>query len=114
MAQSFRELLAWQRARELAGLLYRLTQKFPREEIYGLTAQLRYAGVSVASNTAEGSRRGTRTDYRGFLRIARGSALEIQTQLMIAHDLGFGDPVQIGPAEMLAEEISRTLRAIIQ
>ncbi|HEX4064804.1 MAG TPA: four helix bundle protein [Acidobacteriaceae bacterium] len=75
MPKSFCELVVWQRARELAGLLYRLTRQFPHEEIYGLTAQLRRAGVSIASHIAEGSGRGTRSDYRGFLRIARGSAL---------------------------------------
>lgn len=114
MAQSFRELLVWQRARELTALLYRLTQQFPREEIYGLTGQLRRAGVSIASNIAEGSGRGTRNDYRGFLRIARGSALETQTQLIIARDLGFGDATQIIQAEKLAEQISKMLWAIIQ
>ncbi len=114
MAQSFRELVVWQRARELAGLLYRLTGQFPREEIYGLTGQLRRAGVSIASNIAEGSGRGTRDDYRSFLRVARGSTLEIQTQLMIARDLGFGDAAQISQAEKLAEQISKMLWAIVQ
>ncbi len=106
--------MVWQRARELAALLYTLTQQFPREEIYGLTGQLRRAGVSIASNIAEGSRRGTRSDYRSFLTMARGSALEVQTQLMIARDLGFGDAAQVARAENLAEEISKMLWAITQ
>lgn len=106
--------MVWQRARELAALLYTLTQHFPREEIYGLTGQLRRAGVSIASNIAEGSGRGTRSDYRSFLRMARGSALEVQTQLMIARDLGFGDAAQVARAENLAEEISKMLWAITQ
>ena len=106
--------MVWQRARELAALLYTLTQQFPREEIYGLTGQLRRAGVSIASNIAEGSGRGTRSDYRSFLRMARGSALEVQTQLMIARDLGFGDAAQVARAENLAEEISKMLWAITQ
>lgn len=114
MARSFHELVVWQRARELAGLLYRVTRQFPREEVYGLTGQLRRAGVSIASNIAEGSGRGTRTDYRGFLRVARGSALEVQTQLIIARDLGFGDGVKLVQAERLAEEISKMLWVIIQ
>jgi four helix bundle protein len=114
MPKSFRDLVVWQRARELAGLLYQLTQRFPREETYGLTAQLRRAGISIVSNIAEGSGRGTRSDYRGFLRIARGSALEVQSQLLIAQDLGFGDRVQIARAEQITEEISRMLWAIIQ
>lgn len=112
MAKSFRDLIVWQRAMQLAKLLYRLTQQFPREESTGLTSQLRRAGVSIASNIAEGSGRGTRNDYRSFLRMARGSALEIQTQLLLARDLGFGIPAQITEAEELADEISRTLWAI--
>jgi four helix bundle protein len=114
LAQSFRELVVWQRARELASLLYRLTREFPREELYGLTGQLRRAGVSIASNIAEGSGRGSRTDYRNFLRIARGSTLEVQTQLIIARDLGFGDASQVAQAEKLAEQISKMLWAIVQ
>jgi four helix bundle protein len=114
MAKSFRELVVWQRAMELTSLLYRLTQQFPHEEIYGLTGQLRRAGVSIASNIAEGSGRGTRNDYRSFLRMARGSALEAQTQLLIARDLGFGDAAQIKRAEGLTEEISKMLWAIAE
>jgi four helix bundle protein len=114
LAQSFRELVVWQRARELASVLDRLTQKFPREEVYGLIGQLRRAGISIASNIAEGSGRGTRTDYRNFLRMARGSALEVQTQLVIARDLGFGDASEIVHAEKLTEQISKMLWAITQ
>jgi four helix bundle protein len=114
MAKSFRDLSVWQCARDLATLLYRLTQQFPREEIYGLTAQLRRAGVSIASNIAEGSGRGTRSDYRSFLRMARGSTLEVQAQLLIARDLGFGDSAQIAREEELADRISKMLWAITQ
>ena len=114
MATSFRELVVWQRAMELARSLYRITQDFPREELPGLTSQLRRAGVSIASNIAEGSGRGTRNDYRSFLRMARGSALEIQTQLLLARDLGFGSSNHIAEAEKLADEISRMLWVITQ
>lgn len=112
MAKSFRELLVWQRAIELATILYKTTQKFPQEETFGLTSQLRRAGVSVASNIAEGYGRGTKGEYRSFLGMARGSALEIQTQLVIAGTLGFGDPLQIARAEELAEETSKMLWTI--
>lgn len=114
MGKSYRDLLVWQRAREMAVLLYEVTQQFPREEVYGLTAQLRRAAVSIASNIAEGSGRGTRGDYRSFLRMARGSALEVQTQLLIAHDLGFGEPGKIEQAQNMAEEISKMLWAMAQ
>jgi four helix bundle protein len=111
-AKSFRELVVWQRAMELATILYKLTQKFPREEMYGLVAQLRRAGVSVASNIAEGYGRGTRGEYRNFLGMARGSALEIETQLAIARRLGFANEREITQAESLAEETSKMLWTI--
>jgi four helix bundle protein len=109
MAKSFRELVVWQRAIELTTLLYRVTQQFPREEIYGLASQLRRAGVSVASNIAEGYGRGSRGEYRNFLGMARGSALEVLTQLVIARELGLGDSREMARAEAIAEETSRML-----
>lgn len=113
-ARSFRDLIVWQRAIELTTILYRLTQRFPREEIYGLASRLRRAGVSVACNIAEGYGRGSRGEYRNFLGIARGSALEIETQWVIARNLGLGDPQCIANAEKLAEETSKMLWAIRQ
>ncbi len=114
MAKSYRELLVWQRAIELSVALYKLTQDFPREEIYGLTSQLRRAGVSVASNVAEGYGRASKADYRNFLRMARGSVLEVQTQLVIARELGYGDSARITKAEGLSEEAGKMLWAMIQ
>jgi four helix bundle protein len=112
MAQSFRELVVWQRAIDLTTLLYKLTQQFPREEMYGLTSQLRRAGISVASNIAEGYGRGSRGEYHNFLGMARGSTLEIQTQLVIARGLGFGNKNEISRAEELVDETSKMLWAI--
>jgi four helix bundle protein len=113
-AKSYRELQVWQRSIQLSVALYRLTRAFPREEIYGLTSQLRRAGVSVASNVAEGYGRGSKGEYRNFLGMARGSALEVQTQLVIARELGFGDPKLISGAENLAEETGKMLWAMMQ
>ncbi len=89
MAHSFKELIAWQKARRLAVRIYRLTQNFPQEEKYGLSTQLRRAAVSVVSNIAEGQGRRTVGEFQQFLGIARGSLLEIETQIIIAGDLGF-------------------------
>ncbi|MGA8532302.1 MAG: four helix bundle protein [Acidobacteriaceae bacterium] len=114
MANSHRELIVWQRAIELSVALYRLTEAFPREEIYGLTSQIRRAGVAVASNVAEGWGRGSRPDYRNFLCIARGSVLEVQTQLVIAGELGFGDAKQLRLAENLVEEVSKMLWVMVE
>jgi four helix bundle protein len=112
VAKSYRELEMWKRAIELSVVLYKLTRDFPREEIYGLTSQLRRAGVSVASNIAEGYGRSTRGEFRNFLGMARGSALEVQTQLVIARELGLGDALKIAVAESLADETGKMLWAM--
>jgi four helix bundle protein len=113
-AKSYRDLIVWQRAIELTIALYRLTRAFPREEIFGLTSQLRRASVSIASNIAEVYGRGSKGEYRSFLGIARGSALEVQTQLVIARSLDYGDPNQIAAAERLADETGKMLWAMMQ
>ena len=91
MINSHRDLQVWQRSIQLSIATYKLTASFPKEEIYGLTSQLRRASVSVPSNIAEGYGRGSRRDYKQFLCIARGSNLEVQTQLLIAKELRFAD-----------------------
>jgi four helix bundle protein len=109
MTSSHRDLLVWQKSIQLAITLYKLTEKFPKEEIYGLTSQLRRAGVSIASNIAEGFGRGSTADYKRFLAMARGSNLEVQTQLVIARHLRFGDREEIQIAKGLSEEVSKML-----
>src|SRR5580698_8336474 len=89
--QSFRDLEVWQRSMELTVVTYRLTQKFPREEIFGISSQLRRAAVSIPSNIAEGQGRLNTREFRQYLGIARGSNCELQTQLEIARALGYGD-----------------------
>ena len=91
MSHSYRQLLVWQKARVLAVAVYRATQGFPKSETYGLAGQLRRASVSVASNIAEGQGRITKGEFRHFLGQARGSLLELETQLEIASDLGYLD-----------------------
>jgi four helix bundle protein len=114
MSSSFRDLQVWQRAIQTSVAIYRLTESFPKEETYGLTSQLRRAGVSVASNIAEGYGRGTRGEYKQFLAIARGSILEVQTQLIIATELGFGGPEALKATMRLSEEVSKMLYALLQ
>ncbi len=84
---SFKDLLVWQHSVTFAQHLYRLTAQLPSSEAYGLTSQLRRAAVSVPSNIAEGSKRGTRKDFKQFLYIASGSAAELETQLIIAREV---------------------------
>jgi len=110
---SYRDLKVWQRAFELSVVIYRLTAGFPREELFGLTSQLRRAGVSTPSNIAEGYGRGSKGEYKQFLAIARGSNLEVQTQLAIAKELGFGDPKALDLTVSLSEEVSKMLYALI-
>jgi four helix bundle protein len=89
MARSYRELLVWQKAKSLAVNVFRATESFPQSQLYGLTSQLRRAAVSVASNIAEGQGRLITGEFRHFLGQARGSLLEMETQLAIALDLDF-------------------------
>jgi four helix bundle protein len=109
---SYRELKVWQRAIELSVAIYKLTAEFPKEELYGLTSQLRRAAVSVASNIAEGYGRGSKGEFRQFVGVARGSVLELQTQLVIATELSFGKAVQRQAADALAEETGKMLWAL--
>jgi len=89
--------------------IYEATHAFPRNELYGLTNQLRRAAVSVPSNIAEGQGRGSEKELRQFLCIARGSTCELQTQLEIARRLGFGKLDLINEAEELSNEIRKML-----
>ncbi len=85
----FADLRVWQLARQLVSAMYRVTQQFPREEIYGLTSQIRRAAVSTAANIAEGSKRKTSADLRHFLTMAETSNEEVKCLIILAGDLGF-------------------------
>ena len=93
--------------------LYRLTSKFPTEERFGLTSQLRRAGVSVASNIAEGYGRKSTGEYKHFLGMARGSNMEVQTQLVIAGELGLGEAAKLEECESLSHEVGKMLVAMM-
>jgi four helix bundle protein len=96
----------WRKAKALAVDVYRATDRFPKHEIFGLTSQMRRAAVSVASNIAEGQGRGTKPDFAKFLCIARGSLLELETQLEIAVELGMGNADEL---RKLSEDCYKTL-----
>jgi four helix bundle protein len=85
-SRSFKDLIVWQRSMELVKEVYKITRKFPRSEGFALSSQLRRAAVSIPSNIAEGSKRGTQKDFLQFLRIAVGSSAEVETQMLIAKD----------------------------
>ena len=86
---NFKKLIVWQRAREFVKDIYQITGKFPKEEMFGLTSQIRRATVSIALNIVEGSGRGTDKDFAHFLDIAFSSALEVEAQIILSFDLEF-------------------------
>jgi len=87
--QSYRQLITWQKAMELVKQIYNLTKSFPKEEIYGLTSQIRRAAVSVPSNIAEGQGRDSTKEFIHHLSIAYGSLMEVETQVLIAESLNY-------------------------
>lgn len=113
-AQSFRDLVVWQRSIQLATTIFRLTSEFPKEEVYGLSSQIRRSAVSVPSNIAEGQGRLSTGEFRQFLSIARGSNFELQTQLEIARTLNMGDSRLIDEAEGLSHEVGKMIHAILE
>jgi four helix bundle protein len=110
--QDFRDLKVWQKAHELTLAVYRVTARFPREELYGIVSQLRRAAASVPANLAEGRCRRSDRDFGRFVSIALGSASETEYHLLLARDLGF---IQAEPYAGLAsqvEEVKRMLSAL--
>lgn len=114
MIHSHEELIVWQRSMELVAEIYKLTDSFPKEEVYGLTSQIRRAAVSIPSNIAEGRGRGTRKDFVQFLRIAFGSGAELQTQLMIVEKLPKFSLLDCNKSRALLDEVVRMLKSMIQ
>ena len=112
MAKSFRDLKVWNLAIDLTTLIYALSADFPKSEIYGLSSQMRRAAVSIASNIAEGSARGTKKDFKQFVMIARGSTCELQTQLLIAGRLGFASEQTVEELIGKANEIASMLSGL--
>ena len=105
----FKELEIWKKSRLYCSKIYSETAIFPLEEKFGLTNQLRRASVSIASNIAEGSSRSSNKDFSRFLEIAVGSAYEVETQLLIASDLGF---VNNEESEKIAGELNEIVKMI--
>jgi four helix bundle protein len=112
-SSSHRKSVAWQKGMELTKAVYLATKCFPADERFGLTNQLRRAAVSIPSNIAEGNGRLTTGELLQFLGMARGSSLEVQTQLELASILGFGIAAEIDAAASLVSEVIRILNAAI-
>jgi four helix bundle protein len=112
--RSFRDLVAWQKAMDLCQEVYRVTQSYPADERFALTAQTRRAAVSVPSNIAEGYGRGQKRDYVRFLRMARGSLFEVETQLLLAVRLELTNGDSGGRCMELVREADRILCGLIR
>ena len=113
MEGPYKQLIVWQKATELVKAIYALSRKFPTDERYALTDQIRRAAVSIPSNIAEGYGRASNADYAHFLAIARGSLYETLTQLEIAEDLGYVSEIPES-LDTLAAEVGRMLGAMLK
>ena len=114
MAESFRDLVVWQKSMALATDVYRVTKAFPRNEIYGLTNQVRRAAVGVASNIAEGKGRLSKKEFVQFLARARGSLLEVETQVEISRNLDYLDQPAFARLAKECGEVGRLLNGLIR
>jgi four helix bundle protein len=111
--RNYRDLQVWKKTHDLALELYRVSQRFPREEIYGITGQLRRAAVSIGANLAEGCGRRTSTELARFVRIALGSASELDYQLLLSRDLGFMAAEEFTSASASLTEVRKMLTSFL-
>src|SRR3989344_3946545 len=111
---SHKDLIVWQKGIELSKHIYLLTERFTKEEIYGITSQMRRAAVSIPSNIAEGRSRGTRKDFIQFLRIALGSISELETQIEIVKQLPQTKTLSYQEIDILLNELSRMVMSMIK
>ncbi len=113
MARGYKDLIVWQKSIQLVILIYKITEKFPRSEVYGLVSQIRRCAVSIPSNIAEGSKRRSQKDFAQFIAIASGSGAELETQLEISKQLNFCDPAEYFEIDSLLDEVMRMLTRMI-
>jgi len=112
--KSYKDLEVWQLAMDLAENVYTITKEFPREEIYGLTSQLRRAAVSIPSNIAEGQGRKSTKEFLQFLSIAYGSLCEVETQLLLSVRLGYVDSSRLENTDPLCQSVGRMLNGLMR
>lgn len=112
--QNYKELIVWQKSIDLVEAVYKITENFPKNESFGLTSQMRRAAISVASNIAEGRNRGTRKDFVQFLRMALGSASELETQIIICKRIPPLSKYDYQLLENLLTEIIKMLNSMIK
>lgn len=113
MGRSYKDLVVWQKAMELVTAVYRATTSFPKDELFGITSQLRRAAVSIPSNIAEGQGRLSEKEFRFFLGQARGSLMEVETQLQIAENLGYLEKQVTETLFRMCAEVGRILNGLL-
>lgn len=113
MIKSYKNLIVWQKSFSLSLLIYKLTKNFPKEELYALTSQIRRAVVSIPSNIAEGYSRQRRLEYIQFLQIAFASGAELETQILIAKELGYFGSKDFDKVNNLLIEVMKMLNSLI-
>ena len=111
--QRYQQLTVWQKGMQLVKLIYLVTNTLPREELYGLSNQMRRAVISIPSNIAEGFGRYNTKEYLHFLRIARGSCYEVETQLQICTQINYLTEEETSAPLQLCNEINRMLNAML-
>ena len=114
MLKNYKELKVWEKAYKLCLDIYTVTKRFPKEEIYGLTSQIRRSAVSIPSNIAEGYGRKTTSEYVRFLYIAYGSVCELETQTMISGDLDYMKKEKLQELREALGDVERMLKAMIK
>ena len=111
---SYRDLVVWQQAMDLAVAVYETSRRWPKEELYGLTSQVRRAATSAPSNIAEGYGRESRGAYLQFLRVSQGSLKELETQLMIAERTKIASSGTVEPLLRQTESVGKLLRLLLR
>lgn len=114
MIRSFKDLIVWQKAMEMASMTYSLTKNLPKEELFSLTNQMRRAAVSIPSNIAEGYGRNSAKEYLQFLAIAKGSLCELETQFLLCVHINYMTEQEIQPILDLLTEIGKMLMSIMK
>lgn len=113
MINSYKQLTVWQKSFKLSLHIFKITSKFPNSELYGMVSQMRRASVSIPSNIAEGSARGYRQEYIQFLKTSFGSGAELETQLLLAQELGYISSTEFEQVNDLLSEVMKMLNKLI-
>lgn len=111
--KTYKDLIVWEKSIELVTEIYKLVEKFPKEELFGLTSQITRAAVSISSNIAEGKMRGTNPEFKRFLLIAFASGAELETQILISKRLPKTEKLDYNKVDSYLEEVMKMLNKLI-